>query len=227
MLRSYFYNFPSIRRILALCLALTTSAALAQVHVEIGNAGDLPGTAQTISDQPLLSSISGTLTAGDRDMYLIRIGGLVPFSATVTSPASSLNGDPQLFLFDSAGFGVLANDDNQVLLAPSRVSGILPAGDYYLAITEFNDDPVSNGGLIFPDDDFLNVIGPTGPGGGLPIIGWTNQGGAGFAYTIAIENATGIPSTGNGVPSPDESSSLILLSLGMITLAAIGRRLRR
>src|SRR5690606_10999297 len=103
--------------------------------------------------------------------------------------------------------------------------GILPAGDYYLAISEINDDPVSNGGLIFPDDNFLGIVGPTGPGGALPIIGWTNQGGNGFNYTIALENATGIPSTGGGVSTPDESSTLILLSLGMLTLAALGRRL--
>ena len=66
----------------------------------------------------------------------------------------------------------------------------LPAGDYFLALTTFNVDPVSPGGLfIFPNAPFQNVFGPTGPGGGAPISGWANPGFTPGTYTINLTGA--------------------------------------
>jgi hypothetical protein len=197
-------------------------SGLAQVHVELGDAGELPGTAQVITGLPVLTSITGSLGANDADMFRFHSPGGM-FSATVTAVSNA--GDSQLFLFNSTGFGVLANDDNGVLFAPSRIfTAALPAGDYFLAISEFNRDPVSAGGLIFPDDLPTAIVGPTGPGGGLPISGWQSDfPGSGFDYTIALENASGVSGVVPGVP--DESSPLVLLSVGMLSLVWMRRRI--
>jgi hypothetical protein len=199
-------------------------SGVAQVHVELGDAGELPGTAQIITGLPVLTSITGSLGANDADMFRFHSPGGI-FSATVTVLSSA--GDSQLFLFNSTGFGVLANDDDGAPFAPSRIfTATLPAGDYFLAISEFNRDPVSAGGLIFPGDsltDITAVVGPTGPGGGLPVSGWQSDSGSGFDYSIALENASGVSEAVPGVP--DESSPLVLLSLGVLSLLWMRRRI--
>ena len=87
-----------------------------------------------------------------------------------------------------------SNDD-----MPSSLQSRLPAGSaltpqtagtYYLAVSSFNNDPVSGGGQIFPiDTAFDSVVGPTGPGGDQRISGWTNEGGSKGAYTIRLTGA--------------------------------------
>ena len=72
--------------------------------------------------------------------------------------------DTQLFLFDSAGHGVYANDDAPGVMGQSALpAGVAftpaAAGVYSLAITRYNQDPVTLGGSrLFPD-----VIFTTGP----------------------------------------------------------------
>ena len=124
-------------------------------------------------------------------MYQICLTGGGTFSAATVAPGSATF-DTQLFLFDSAGNGVYANDDsagpgNRSLLP---VGGLSPAGGgtYYLAISAWDRDPVSGGGEIFPDT-FAAVVGPTGPGGALSITGWNGEGFNTGAYTIALTGA--------------------------------------
>jgi hypothetical protein len=158
---------------------------------EQGNAKGFPRGAQVVTGSGNISSISGRVSfVGDRDMYRIclRAGGV--FSATTVGSATF---DTQLFLFNSRGKGVYANDD-----AGTTVQSTLPAGTaltphhrgtYYLAVSSYDNDPVSPGGEIFPSMPFDAVVGPTGPGGDHRISGWSKNGGSVGTYTIRLTGA--------------------------------------
>ena len=141
----------------------------------------LPSTAQVPFGSGALDAITGTVTSpSDADMYRICLTGGGTFSASLGLPDGFQGFDAQLYLFDSSGNGVYANDDNGRILGPSLLPAghpLTPAdpGTYYLAISAFDNDPVSVGGEIFPDT-FTAVAGPTGPGGGSSITDWTDTG---------------------------------------------------
>jgi hypothetical protein len=190
---------------------LSIAQATATTWTEVGDAGDLPPNAQAVTGEGPLTSISGTISnANDEDMYKICLLGGKTFSARTASGSVII--DPQLFLFDAAGLGVYANDDDGPLTQQSHLPAGHPLtptlpGIYYLAISAWNNDPVSSGGLIFPDDPVSNntAVGPTGPGGGSPISGWTSGGNtlsiaAGGGYTITL---TGAEFLGNGEDDDD------------------------
>lgn len=212
--------------LLALSITHVPSAA-AQPYFEPGDAGDLPGSAAQISFAA--ASIQGALGAQDRDVYRIYLAGGGTFSARVTFSTH----DTQLFLFDSTLRGVYANDD----ATSSDLRPFLPAshpltpmdeGWYYLAISHWNDDPVSHfdpgfcigpicfggdpGDLIFPD--FTSVVGPTGPGGLSFVNGWTDGSQtSGFGtYTIALTGLANVPA----IPEPETYAMLLagLMLLG-------------
>ena len=202
--------------LVALALA---SAATAQTWTEVGDAGDLPGSAQITVGVGPLTAISGTIgSTTDADLYQIFITGGGTFSATTAGTPGTTLGDPQLFLFNAPGIGVYANDD-----FGGSLQSTLPANDpltptapglYYLAITSFNRDPVSPGGLIFPD--VITLVGPTGPGGGQAISGYTGTGDTG-TYTIRL--------TGAEFALIPEPGTLTLLGTG--ALAMLGCAWRR
>ena len=156
-----------------------------------GDAGELPATAQRPSSSLFgptpfiaLDTISGTLSSStDRDMYRICKLPAGSASATTVGTPGTLS-DTQLFLFNGSGLGVRANDDS-VGLRSTLPSEVLGWGVYYLAVSTFDSDPVSVGGLIFPSTPFTGVFGPTGPGGGSPISGWQGLVGTG-TYTISL-----------------------------------------
>ncbi|MBK9129667.1 MAG: DVUA0089 family protein, partial [Phycisphaerales bacterium] len=129
-----------------------------------------------------LTVITGTNGTSDADLYRIQIDAPGSFSASTCNGAGF---DTQLFLFDANGRGVVCNDDTcgaQSTLANARVT---TAGVYYLAITNYDRDPISLGGLIFPNTS-SGELGPTGPGGGLPLAGWSGAPASGGAYTITL-----------------------------------------
>lgn len=160
---------------------------------ENGDAGDLRATAQDLGDDAP-TVIWGTFTSGaDVDVYRLCLTDGTSFSAS-TVGATTL--DTQMFLFDSGGLGVYANDD-----ASGSRGSLLPAGhrfspdtggEYFLAIGSYNRDPQSVRGEIFQDsyNRFVypdGVIPATGFGAGEPLIGWDGRapGGPG-AYRIGL-----------------------------------------
>ena len=217
----------SIWRVFAIAVALIcvlSTTSWAATWSEVGDAGSLPGTAQGTGAGPgPLTSISGTVAAsGDADMYQIFISSPGTFSATTVGTPGTLN-DTQLFLFDAGGLGIYANDDTsptfRSTLPAGNANSPTTPGLYYLVISGFDVDPTSSGGEIF-DDSFTGVHGPTGPGGGSPISGYSGGSGTG-TYTINLTGAD--PSDVAAVPEP---TTLALLGSGIAGLV-VRRRLRR
>ena len=149
--------------------------------VPIDNAGETIKTAQIVSPGSgiLLQSIFGSLSeTDDVDTYQIFLTGDRTFSVSTVDDAEF---DTQLFLFDAAGFGVYANDDHadcncyqSTLPAENPLTPTLP-GIYYLAISAFGVEPVSEGGRIFSNNDFQAIKAPTGEGGTLPLSGFESE----------------------------------------------------
>jgi hypothetical protein len=175
----------------ALVLAFAvTGAASAVTLTESGDAGSLPGDAQTTTGA--VDLIAGALrAASDEDIYRICLTGGKTFSAT--TEGSQLV-DPQLFLFDATGRGVYGNDDFSVDF--SGLQSTLPAGHrltpsaggvYYLAISSFVNRPVSQGGQIFDyGPTSYPILEPIGPGSGSPVTGWSDDGFETGPYRIAL-----------------------------------------
>lgn len=168
-------------------LAFTAFAVpVASAATEVGDAGDLPGTAQDLRFDPALDAIDGGYASGaDADLYRVCLSGGGSFSATTTA-----GGDNQLFLFDGNGRGVYGNDDPPI---PSRLAQ-LPAGDpltpaaageYLLAVVPWNREPLSAGGAIFPDQD-TGAVAPTGPGAASPLSAWTGRGSGSGPYRVEL-----------------------------------------
>jgi hypothetical protein len=221
-------------RVLGLLLAMGLAPhASAVPWTEVGDAGDLPATAQVPVGSGGITSIFGSTpitSATDADMYRIHLSVPSAFSATtvgtVGNPGLQLQ-NSQLFLFNEDGFGVYGRDDNPgtprtTLPAGSPLGPLLP-GDYFLAISGFDRDPMSAGGEIFPDTPNNIVHGPTGPGGTQPVSGWT-----GLAAALASRgnyriDLTGAEFVGPAVTPVVEPATLILMGLGLFGLLFVRR----
>lgn len=215
-------KFTPVTAISVLLVVISSSHAQAATFTEIEDAGETLSTAQDISSGPVpLKSISGTL-AGDADLFEISLTGGQTFSAKTVGGASF---DTQLFLFDSAGKGVYGNDDagssKQSTLAKGRFSPA-ESGSYYLAVSGFDYDPVSDGGEIFPDFpdvSFNKLAKPTSSGGESPLSGFDgaklDNGGS---YTIALSGAE---------PVPEPSSVLGTLALGACGLGYLLKKYKK
>jgi hypothetical protein len=177
-----------------------SSTCLASVNID---AGDTIATAFPVDGSGPVASISGTMTGdNDCDMYRIHICDPANFSA---STVGGTNIDTQLWLFSADGHGIAHDDDEGVLNGSyqSRLTNMftasLPPGDYYLAITGYNQDCHDSGDLLlFNDTDgpcFGSVYrcehGPDGPGGANPLDHWDTGTGYTGAYTIALTGVSG------------------------------------
>lgn len=189
-----------------------------------GDAGDLPGSAQITTGVGALTTITGLSDAAseDKDMYLIQILAGGGFSADLISARLDGSGpdDTKLYLLDAAGYGIAGDDDSSVtggafdagLPLGDPLVASLPAGLYYLAVTDYNYIPTSIGGNIFPGG---SLVGPTGPGGADPMTGWSaDSHELSWRYTVALTGAEYAV-----VPEP--------ASLGLLALAALAAVRRR
>ena len=146
------------------------------VIAESGDAGSVPATAQVIST-PVDQIIGSLDTLDQEDLYQLCLAGGSTFSATT---AGSQISDTQLFLFDAAGRGVFANDDNAEGLQSTLPAGIsltpTQGGIYYLGVSSFDADPLSAAGPIFEGEVLLDGVRywvPASPGGDEPVSDWT------------------------------------------------------
>lgn len=196
-------------------LILATPALAGPDWIEDGDAGSSVGDAQDTTEVGRVNTIAGTLGGGDQeDVYRLIIEDADDIHSPVDfglMPGSDPSFNPSLWLFDSAGFGVLGNDDDPIfggidarLITPSTdgVTLLLPPGEYYLAVTESGNVPLSfrefgRGGSgvfeeIFSFVDAFEVSGPDGAGADNPLAAWSGGAGSSGNYGIIITPA---PST--------------------------------
>lgn len=171
--------------------------------IEQEDAGDLTFNAQDITGDGEVPGIVGILGFSDADMYRIDICQPGLFSATTVNGTDI---DTQLFLFDSSGLGVTFNDDapGQSVLQSALTSTFLASsGTYYLAISTYDSDPLTEESLpIWVDGPFGVERAPDGSGAGGAFAQWefdelADEGN----YTIFL---TGVSVVGacNGNPCP-------------------------
>ena len=210
-------------------MAMTTSLLRAQAYTEVGDAGQTLGTASNTGiPNTTLTSISGTFSSStDADLYAIRITSTSTFSATASSFAGV---DTSLFLFNSAGVPVIANDDSSntsfqaAIPAGNSLLVSLSPGIYFLGISLSGNEPVNlNNQRLFTVDQPTTSI--RGMASGLNPTTLSNFNGGTFfsemgdyTITLAATQAATNPAA-NQIPEP---SNVILLLFG--TTALIGLR---
>jgi hypothetical protein len=210
-----------------------SSTANSGTFAELGDAGQTLGSAQPVNTLPggtPLTNITGFLEQGGADLFQIFLTGGKTFSATTTLSGVANFFDMQLFLFDASGLGVYANDDDPTSPPQSTLpSGITftpsASGVFFLAISGSGFMPVSAGGFIFPVSGGLldqsggiqNSVGPTGPGGGSALTGWSSVSSETGDYDIALTGAESL------VPEP----APVWLLCGGLTAAMLRRFARR
>ncbi|RKX56840.1 MAG: hypothetical protein DRP29_09135 [Thermodesulfobacteriota bacterium] len=91
-------------------MLVSFSVAQASLYSEVGDAGNLPASAQSVTGTGIISDIYGTLSSdNDVDMFKIYIYDPENFYASTINDDTTVS-DTQLFLFDENGYGVLGND---------------------------------------------------------------------------------------------------------------------
>ena len=215
-----------IRMLAAATLAVTgmllaASASRAAPFNEIGDAGDLPGTARAAVGVGPLTQILGTYSSeGDADLYRIRIVTPNLFTVNVTSPSE----DPHVWLFQTSGIGIAANDDDPsgflgvapVLPAGNVLYSSLPVGEYLLGVSKSGIEALNAGGAnIFDGVFFTDIREPIGPGGPGPLAGWVPDATPdASSYTVNLVGAAFVP----------EPSTALLAGFGLCILLAVTRR---
>lgn len=201
-------------------LLAIAGTASASIYAEVPDAGELPASAQDVSGVGALTGITGSVTAGDADMFRIRISNPAAFSAIT----SGVQGDTLLFLFNLDGTGIAKNDDisganflSEFPVGNPLYAG-LPAGDYLIAISGFAYHPFSVAAPTllsqanFDVNTFTGVLAPQNAG---PVLSWfqLSTGPSSGNYSITLTGAEFIPAP----------SAAALLGLGGL-LAARRRR---
>lgn len=178
----------SILRLATPIAVASTALTLPAQYNEVGDAGQLPRTAQVIPFvyPGALPSISGTLASGDVDMFLIYVADPAAFTAST----AGTTWDTQLFLFFPDGRGVTHNDDAVGTTSAIGGGNVPHPGYYYIAVSGYNTDPTVAGGLIWNNQPFNTERRPDGPRRLESVSAWGGNSGLNGAYTIALTGCT-------------------------------------
>ena len=221
-----------------LALGFAASSAQAQTWTKTGNPGNLPSTAQITLGTGSLDTIIGSLTttstastASRPDLFQIYITGASAFSATTISFDTTIY-DTQLFLFDSTGAGVYANDDTTDFAkgATLNPTGLLTPGLYFLGVSSYGAIPRSGTGAAFDmfpntfddttgDVSFTGLKTPTAAGANS-LTNWSLSGADVETGTYSIS----LTGTTYAAPVPEAST---LISFGVPALLVLAVLVRR
>lgn len=198
--------FPVPHRRAAWLLALTLcvgSAAQAQTWNEIGDAGDLPGKAQTTVGGGPLTTIKGTLSApADVDLYCIQVSDLpraldIPVVRLVCTAQQS----PNVWLFDVTGLGISASSLCAAGFKTLTTTTVGPLATYLVAVSYADMMPASAIGTIWqlPSGIERTADGPGAAGAlngwmGTPVVQGPNPYQIQLDFTAYCDDAT--PTTG-------------------------------
>lgn len=211
-----FYKFK-LSLVLALVVSTgTANASIIHENTDVGaklnnhgNAGEVALWATT--------QIDGKMGSGADLWEFFFAGGDLAITTVDTTPWTRRNplDDSQLFLFDSNGIGISANDDIDDFNWLSSLSLLnLSAGTYYLGISGYDVDPITKINRqnyeIFPDTPFEGQVSADYLN---PLHHWSGEDLAdGNRYSITF--ATSVP----------EPSIIALMGAGLFGLGFARRR---
>jgi hypothetical protein len=155
------------------------------------DAGQTLATAQTpAAANSEVRVITGVFGVDDVDIYKVSVCDPQAFMATTRFSNPLL--DTQLFLFKDNGRGVIMNDEVPVGLpganshASTLTGELIPAsGNYFLAISRWDVDPMTASGTIWSDDPPNTVRAPDGTDPTGALASWTGSGASGV-YRISL-----------------------------------------
>ncbi len=212
-----------------------------------GDTGSSLATAQVTTGNSTLDLIAGTLANSPNiDMYAIQITDPAAFSATTYSVNGNadylLNGathavqNTMLFLFDSSGRGLVANNDMNSgstlsALPAGSIAGLTP-GIYYLAVSGYATEPYyGNPNAVrvfdFNSTNATDVLGPHSPNRSLAFWETNPDPGDTGGYAITLTGAATVDYVPTSNPAPEPASLLLCVTGGLGLAATRWRRWRR
>lgn len=168
--------------VVAAALLLTLPANAQTTWSEIGDAGEDVATAQITVGPGDLLAITGTLLSdSDVDVYCFRVQEQTTFSLSLINCVADT--DPDLFLFDTNGFGVSHNDACANGLVTISNTYVFTPGTYYIAIAGDQALALAGASEIWVQASTGGERAPDGPGAGQPM---TSMGGP----RVVVNNAS-------------------------------------
>ena len=185
------------------------------IWTEVGDAGQTVATAQITLGEGALKLIDGELTTGDdADIFCIRITDVSQFYAN-----SGASFDAQLFLFTMSGVGIAMADNNGGSGQAVLDGTFVPApGDYLLAISRYNNDPIDViGDLIWNNTPRNTQRSPDGPSVTDVLHDFNNGGPSnGGKYKLDLKGVEFCPTPG--------AASLMFAAIGITGMRSRRRR---
>ena len=194
-------TFINILIALSVICGIGSATAIAQVggiHFEIGDAGQLPPTAQMVPAG--VNRIHGAISPlGDVDLYLLTFGVAASVQVQIPLPGPIPDDtwfDTDVTIFDSLGHPLSTHD------AVNFNFDVIP-GSYYFAIADWNIAATDASGEIIADD-YTEILDPTGVLGGWLVTSSPLRGGS---YEVVFSVAT--------IPEPSTGALFLLGIAGL------------